>query len=119
MSLETFFGAWGETDAGPRAAAIADAMAPQFTYSDPRSGARITDLDALTDYVSQFSANAPGWTASVAASDAANGFTRALVAFGGMGPDGSEMIQHGTYFAELDGDGRIVTLAGFVGKEIG
>ena len=39
---------------------------------------------------------------------------RAIVAFGGKGPDGQDMVQHGTYFATMDA-GRIKLLVGFVG----
>ena len=42
-----------------------------------------------------FSANAPGWTAKVVKTDEVGGAVRATVAFGGMGPDGKEMVQHG------------------------
>ena len=115
-SLSQFFDAWSQTDAAARHAAIDGAMADRFAYSDPRSGGRLTALDALADYVGQFSANAPGWTAQVEASDTQNGFVRALIRFGGKGPDGSDMAQHGTYFADLDADGKITSLAGFVGK---
>ena len=113
--LERFFGAWGEADDGARMAALEDALAPGFTYSDPRSNGRVSDIGALNDYLAAFTANAPGWTASVVRSDTVNGYTRALVAFGGPGPDGAKMVQHGTYFAETDDMGRIETLAGFVG----
>ena len=114
-ALETFFDAWSETDAASRRDKIASAMAESFAYSDPRSGAALTDLDALSDYVGQFSANAPGWTATVEKAETINGFARATVAFGGKGPDGSDMVQHGTYFAAVDTDDKLTTLAGFVG----
>ena len=114
-SLERFFGAWGETSDDARMEALEGALAPGFTYSDPRSNGRLSDIAALSDYLSAFTANAPGWTARVVRADVVNGYTRALVAFGGPGPDGSEMTQHGTYFAETDDLGRIETLAGFVG----
>ena len=114
-ALDTFFAAWAETDADKRAAMIAEACSEGCTYSDPRSGARLTSGDAIADYVGMFSANAPGWTAKVETSDVVNGYIRAKVAFGGMGPDGSEMIQHGTYFAEANVDGKLTLIAGFVG----
>lgn len=114
-SVATFFDAWSMTDADARRRAIDSAMAPAFTYSDPRSGGRLTDPGALNDYLGAFSANAPGWTATVASADTRDGYVRALVAFGGKGPDGTDMVQHGQYFAELDGDGRIATIVGFVG----
>lgn len=116
-ALDDFFSAWSETDAATRADMLGAAMAPVFTYSDPRSEGRLTSLPQLADYVGQFSANAPGWTARVVASDAVNGYARAAVRFSGSGPDGAEASQHGTYFADFDGDGRIAMLAGFRGTE--
>ena len=113
-AITGFFGAWGETGAEPRAAAIKAAMADDFVYIDPRVPGPITSLDALADYVGQFSANAPGWSARAVKTDVLHGHARVLVAFGGKGPDGSEMVQHGTYFAEMAGD-RIARLVGFVG----
>ena len=113
--LERFFGAWGEADDGARMEALEGALAPAFTYSDPRSPGRVTDIAQLNDYLAAFTANAPGWTAKVLRSDGLNGYSRVLVAFGGPGPDGSEMTQHGQYFAETDEMGRIETLAGFAG----
>ena len=115
-ALEQFFGAWSETDTDARKSAIADAAADGFIYSDPRSGKRLDTPDAISDYIGAFSASAPGWTAKVVTADEVNGYVRAVVAFGGMGPDGSEMVQHGTYFAELDTAGKLKLLAGFVGK---
>lgn len=114
-ALDTFFSAWSETDAAARTALIASAMADGATYSDPRSGSRLDGLDAISTYVGMFSENAPGWTAKVTQSDVVNGYVRAIVAFGGMGPDGSEMVQHGTYFADLDDSGKALSIAGFVG----
>ncbi|EAR52401.1 hypothetical protein OG2516_07987 [Oceanicola granulosus HTCC2516] len=112
-ALDTFFSAWGETDADRRRELISGVLAPAFSYCDPRTPGRITTADALLDYVGAFSANAPGWTASVVRADGHHGYTRALVAFG----DG-EMAQHGTYFGEADESGNIVLLTGFVGTGV-
>jgi len=114
-ALTTFFAAWSETDARKRSALIANALTADATYSDPRSGGRLTGHDAISDYVGMFSANAPGWTASVVSSDVVNGYARTIVAFGGTGPDGSDMVQHGTYFTDHDEAGKITAMAGFVG----
>lgn len=114
-ALETFFSAWSDTDAATRSGKIAEALADDATYSDPRSGGRLSGHEAIAEYVGMFSANAPGWTAEVVRSDEVNGYVRAVVKFGGMGPDGQEMAQHGTYFADF-GDGKITSLAGFVGE---
>jgi len=61
-----------------------------------------------------FSANALGWSASVIGSDTPAGMTRVTVAFGGMGPDGKQMVQLGQYFVETDGD-LISRMVGFFG----
>jgi len=113
-ALATFFDAWGTADTGDRAAKIAAATTADVIYSDPRSGGRLTGQDAVAEYVGMFSANAPGWTATVVSSDDVNGYTRAIIAFGGMGPDGTEMVQHGTYFSDVV-DGKLAMIAGFVG----
>ncbi|NRD74546.1 hypothetical protein HQQ94_15135 [Shewanella sp. VB17] len=61
-----------------------------------------------------FSANAPGWSAKVVKSDTVSGVTRVTVAFGGMGPDGSEQVQLGQYFLEKNGE-LVSRMVGFVG----
>ena len=102
-----------ESDAD-RLAAITEAYAVDGSYADPRSPGVLTGAGAIAEYVNMFSANAPGWTASVVKSDEIAGSVRATVAFGGMGPDGNEMVQHGQYFVDMDGD-KITRMVGFVG----
>ncbi len=114
-ALNTFFGAWSETDADARLSMIRDACSSEAVYSDPRSGTTLTSLSDIADYVGNFSVNAPGWTAKVVSFDNVNGFGRAIIAFGGKGPDGSEMVQNGTYFLQSDDNGKLTLLAGFVG----
>jgi len=114
-ALTTFFDAWSETDAKTRHGMIANATTDSFTYSDPRSGARLSGTDAVAEYVGMFSANAAGWTATTGDVTEVNGYLRASVIFSGKGPDGSEMSQTGLYFGDVDGKGRLTMLAGFVG----
>lgn len=113
-SIETFFDAWGMADDADRAAAIASVYAPNGTYADPRTPNLLTGPGEIAAYVNMFSANAPGWTASVVKSDTVAGLTRATVAFGGKGPDGADMVQHGQYILEIDG-ATITRMVGFVG----
>lgn len=101
-------------DNAARAEAIASAFTDAGTYADPRSQGVLSGPAAIAGYVSMFSANAPGWTAKVVKSDDSGSMTRATVAFGGMGPDGNEMVQHGQYFVETE-DGKITRMVGFVG----
>jgi len=113
-AIETFFSAWGMDSDADRLAAISTAYAAGGTYADPRSQGALTGAEAIAAYVNMFSANAPGWTAKVVKSDETAGSIRATVAFGGMGPDGKDMVQHGQYFADLE-DGKITRMTGFVG----
>lgn len=114
-ALTAFFGAWSEPDAAARRSAIDAAVADGAPYSDPRSGGRLTSNDAIAEYVGMFSANAPGWQAKVVSCDEVGGYFRAVVAFSGQGPDGADMVQYGTYFAETDTQEKLTFLAGFVG----
>lgn len=114
-SLSAFFDAWSETDAPAREGQLRAALADAVSYSDPRSRERLQGIAAVNAYVGQFSANAPGWRAWVESVDEVNGYARATVAFGGPGPDGGDMVQHGTYFATAASDGKLDMLAGFVG----
>lgn len=113
-SITVFFGAWCLTDSAARLTQIASAVVDGVEYSDPRTATTISGIDALSDYVGMFSANAPGWSATVIKSDSKAGVTRATVAFAGPGPDGSEQVQLGQYFIEKDG-AQIARMVGFVG----
>lgn len=113
-SISTFFDAWQLTDASERLANIAIAVTTNVHYDDPQAPDTIIGIDALANYVGMFSANAPGWSAKVVKQDTINGLTRATVAFGGKGPDGSDMVQHGQYFVEQEG-ALISRMVGFVG----
>lgn len=112
--ISTFFDAWQLESADARLEKITSAVTTSIQYDDPRTPQTINGIDALTEYVGMFNANAPGWTAKVINSDTTAGMTRATVAFGGTGPDGNEMIQLGQYFIETDGD-LISRMVGFVG----
>ncbi|MFK8082599.1 MAG: hypothetical protein AB8B97_20160 [Granulosicoccus sp.] len=112
--ISTFFDAWQLESAEARLKQITSAVTANVQYDDPRTPQTLKGVDALTDYVGMFSANAPGWTAKVIGSDTTAGMTRATVAFGGKGPDGKEMLQLGQYFVEQDSD-LICRMVGFVG----
>lgn len=112
--ITTFFDAWQIGDTDSRLAQIASAVADNIQYDDPRTPETLSGIEAVNDYVGMFSANAPGWSAKVVKSDTTGSVTRATVAFGGKGPDGSEQIQLGQYFVEKDGD-LISRMVGFVG----
>jgi len=112
--IATFFDAWQLEAADARLKKITSAVTANIQYDDPRTSETVNGIDALNEYLGMFSAGAPGWSAKVIASDTTAEMTRATVAFGGMGPDGKEMVQHGQYFVEMDGH-LIARMVGFVG----
>ena len=112
--ISTFFDAWALEDAGERLAKITSAVTGNVQYDDPRTPQTVNGIDGLAEYVGMFSANAPGWSAKVIGSDTTAGLTRAIVAFGGKGPDGDDMVQLGQYYVETEGN-LISRMVGFVG----
>ena len=112
--ISTFFDAWQLESADARHVKITSAVTANIQYDDPRTPQTVKGIDALSEYVGMFSANAPDWSAKVIGSNTTAGMTRATVAFGGKGPDGNEMVQLGQYFIEMDGD-LISRMVGFVG----
>lgn len=113
-AIATFFDAWHILDADVRFEKITSAVTQTIHYNDPRTPETLKDIQALSDYVGMFSANAPGWSAKVVATNITGGMTRATVAFGGPGPDGVETEQLGQYFVEYEGD-LIARMVGFAG----
>ena len=111
--IADFFSAWG-TDPATRRKILDRVLASDFRYADPRAGAALTDRAALATYLDAFTADAPGWRAEAVTTDTVDGLHRTVVAFTGDGPEGTPMIQHGSYFVRLDGD-RISQMTGFAG----
>ncbi len=110
-AIESFFAAWGETDANTRKDALRAAVSPDFSYLDPRIDAPVTDFDALAGYVEMYAQYAPGATAAVVNLNDTAGVYRATVAF--RMADGKEQL--GQYFIEPDAEGRAQRLVGFAG----
>ena len=114
QALNDFFAAWTMTEDEGRDDKIASAFGDSVYYADPRTEAPITELTALCAYVAQFLPMCPpGAKVQVADPvDEKNGHARATVHF----VMSEEMKQTGQYFADLDSDGKILRLVGFVGK---
>ena len=112
--ITTFFSAWQLEDASARLNTIASAVTTDIEYDDPRTQTTLKGINELSNYVGMFITNAPGWSAKVVASDTTAGMTRATVAFGGPGPDGKAVVQHGQYFVETN-EMLITRMVGFVG----
>lgn len=112
--IAAFFDAWQIEEAEPRFAKINSSVTEGISYCDPRTPETIQGVTALNNYVGMFSANAPGWSATVAKVDTTAEVTRVTVAFKGVGPDGSEQVQFGQYFVEKEGN-LVSRMVGFVG----
>jgi hypothetical protein len=112
--ISTFFDAWRMESSDERLKQITRAVNDAVEYDDPRTPQTLKGINALSDYVGMFAANAPGWSARVINTDTTAGVTRATVAFGGMAPDGNEVTQIGQYFVETEGN-LISRMVGFVG----
>jgi len=112
--ISTFFEAWQIEEANERLSKIISAVTKDIQYDDPRTSKTIKGIEALSDYVGMFSANAPGWSAKVIKNDTTASMTRTTVAFSGIGPDGVETVQFGQYFVEKEGN-LISRMVGFVG----
>ncbi|WP_119396536.1 nuclear transport factor 2 family protein [Salinibius halmophilus] len=113
-SIEVFFSAWELNDSAERLDRLKTAMQTSVTYADPKTPDSIAGIGAVNDYLGMFSANAPGWTASVVKQDTIASVTRVTVAFSGLGPGGKAVTQHGQYFCELEDD-KLIRMIGFVG----
>jgi len=113
-ALHDFFAAWGETDADGRAALVASAVGDTIYYADPHAPSPVTSPAALTEFIGAFTKNSsPGAKAEVIEPvDSHNGHVRASVRF----VMSEEMQMVGQYFADLDGDGKIIRIVGFPGK---
>ncbi|MFK7889638.1 MAG: nuclear transport factor 2 family protein [Granulosicoccus sp.] len=112
--VSAFFDCWQLADAEARREKVAAILSADVRYDDPRTPQTLNGIDALNDYLSMFSANAPGWSATVLHIAVTAGVIRATVEFGGSGPDGNRMVQLGQYFVEMEND-LITRFVGFAG----
>ncbi len=114
QSLNDFFAAWTMTEDEGRDDKIASAFGDSVYYSDPRSDGALTDMASLCSYVGGFLPMCPpgAMVEVVDPVDVKDGHARATVNF----VMSAEMKQTGQYFADLDGDGKITRIVGFVGK---
>ena len=110
--VETYVAAWNETDAGRRAAAIAQSFAEKSTYRDPvMTSDGPAGIDAMLAGVQ---AKFPGFvlkrTSKVDAHNGALRFTWSL------GPAAGPSVVEGVDFCTLAPDGRLASVVGFIDK---
>ena len=109
-AIEDFFSAWAESDADKRATMITSAVAEPVFYADPRTQEPVTSMDGLLEYIGMFSKIAPGMPVAVTNVSTTLTFARATVQFGA-----GEQSQHGQYTIDLNADGKMTRILGFVG----
>lgn len=98
---------WSQTNVA-RAAALANLVAEDVTYTDPNSD--IVGRDAFSAHMEQFQRNVPGAYFEIIDIKGHHGTT--LAQWRLCGQDGSEMMR-GTSFAALTEDGKFASFAGF------
>jgi len=110
-SVETFFDAWGLTDATAREQAVRSVVTENIYYVDPSTAAPLSGAGELVDHVAMFTANRPGSTANVVGMNTQNRHVRATVDFF---VDGKTAMR-GQYFCDLNTDDMITKMVGFIG----
>ena len=110
-SITSFFDAWGMTDVTARAQAVTSVVSNDVYYVDPSTPAPLNGVQSLVDHVAMFTGNRPGATAQVADLSEHNGHARATVDFMVNGSLG----MRGQYFADLNSEGNITRMIGFIG----
>jgi hypothetical protein len=109
-ALTDFFAAWAISDEAERNGLIDGALGATILYADPRTEAELTTADAVKQYVGMFSQMAPGMPVAAVNISTTLSYARATVHFGE-----GERSQSRQYTADLDADGKIVRIIGFVG----
>jgi len=109
-AINSFFTAWAIEDDAQRDGQLRGSLGSEILYADPRTQAPLTTVDDVVGYVGQFSKMAPGMPVSVAATSSTLTYARATVQFGA-----GDQVQWGQYTADLDANGKITRLVGFVG----
>jgi hypothetical protein len=110
--VERYLAVWNETDAATRRAAIDDLFAEDVRYVDPL--AAVSGRDALSGLIGAVHGQFPGFVfgsgGPVDAHHEQARFTWTL------GPRGGEAVVIGFDVAEMDAEGRIRQVFGFIDK---
>lgn len=111
-TIEAYVTAWNETDAGRRAAAVAQAFAEEGTYRDP---VMISDGHSGVDaMLAGVQAKFPGFVLKrISKVDHHNG---ALRFSWSLGPAAGPSVVEGVDFCTLAPDGRLASVVGFIDK---
>ena len=111
-TIEAYVTAWNETDAGRRAAAVAQAFAEKGTYRDP---VMISDGHSGVDaMLAGVQAKFPGFVLKrISKVDHHNG---ALHFSWSLGPAAGPSVVEGVDFCTLAPDGRLASVVGFIDK---
>ncbi len=109
-TVDAYFAMWNEEDPTARAAAIAQAWAPEGAYADPLLAAE--GHQALAEMVATVHQQYPGRRfRRTSAIDGHHGFHR----FGWQLGEGDDLVVAGIDVAHVGADGRLTGVVGFFG----
>ncbi|BBH68483.1 isomerase [Actinoplanes sp. OR16] len=111
--VDRYLAVWNETGATARRQLVDDLFAPDVRYVDPM--ASVAGRDALDGLIGAVQQRFPGlvFSRGAGAVDAHHDQGRFTWH---LGPDGGEALVVGFDVAELDGEGRIVRVLGFLDR---
>jgi hypothetical protein len=110
-AIAIYCAAWNETDAGRRAALLAQAWADDATYTDPT--VHLTGRAALVAHIDAVFARFPGSTIEMTSALDVH-HTVARFAWKKVLADGTSLPE-GIDFAEIGPDGKLIRIVGFFG----
>lgn len=107
---ERYLALWNEADGARRRRLISTTWAAEGRYVDPMMGAE--GHEAIDGMIAAVQEKFPGLCFSLAGTP--DGYGDRVRFSWALGPAGGPAIAHGTDFAELDGEGRFVSVTGFL-----
>jgi hypothetical protein len=109
--LSTLLAAWNASGEGDRSALLDTALAPDGIYfSDPQMPDPVIDRAGLEAFLAEFRRRLP--EGHLEAGAVVMHHTHACTPF--VLSDGIRRLGSGMFFADLDGEGRVARLVGFV-----
>ena len=115
--IERYLGAWNETDADARRAAVADVYADGAQYIDPL--ADVTGHDQLSELIGAVQQQVPGHVFRLADGGVDAHHNIARFSWELVPATGGESLAVGFDVAVLEDDGRIASVLGFLDKAPG
>lgn len=110
-SITRFFDTWGMTDATSCAAAVISVVSEDVYCADPSTPTSLNGVPSRVDHIAKMTASRPGSTIKVSGQSTHNGHAPATFDFIADGKLG----MRGQHFADLNNEGNITRMVGFIG----